>query len=64
MVLARVLFLFIVSIPFGLPLIYSLNASNNTQNSIGFAIEELVINISSTLYYFNYAVCYLFLKFN
>ena len=60
MVLARVLFLFIVSVPFGLQLIFSLNVSNDTKDSIGFAIEELVIHITSTLYYFNYAVYYRF----
>lgn len=59
MVLARVLFLFIVSVPFGIFFIYTLNTSNDTNNSIRISIQQLVLNVTSTLFYFNYAVCYL-----
>ena len=56
MVLTRVLFLFIVSIPFGIQLIYNLNMSNRGDDLIRLAIEDLVINITSSFFFFNYAV--------
>ncbi|CAF1301850.1 unnamed protein product [Adineta steineri] len=55
MVLIRVLYLFIVSIPFGLFFIYTLNTSNNTNDSLRIAVEQLITNITSTFYYLNYA---------
>ena len=60
MVLARVLFLFVVSIPFGVSLIYSLNVSFDRTDSAAIAVYQLVRDVTSTLFYFNYAVCQLF----
>ena len=60
MVLTRVLFLFIVSIPFGLQLIYNLNASSDASDLVRIAVEKLIIDVTGTLFYFNYAVCSFF----
>ena len=61
MVLARVLFLLVASVPFGLQLLYSANASKDMNNSVRIAIDQLIIDITSTLFYLNYAVSYLFI---
>jgi hypothetical protein len=56
MVLARVLFLFIVSVPYGLFYIYTLNTSSGPIDSILTAIKQLILNVTSTLFSINYAV--------
>ena len=57
MVLTRVVFLFIVSIPYGLQFIYNWNTSDRTDNLVRIAVEQLVIDVTSTIFFFNYAVC-------
>ena len=56
MVLARVLFLFVVSIPYGIQLLYNMNTSDRINTLVGSAIEKLIIEVTSTIFYFNYAV--------
>ena len=56
MVLSRVLFLLVASIPYGLLLLYNMNTSDRIDTSIDIAIKQLIFDVTSTLFFFNYAV--------
>jgi hypothetical protein len=57
MVLIRVAFFILVTLPYGIQLVYSLNTSSQGKHPIRVAVEELIMGITSSLFFFNYAVC-------
>lgn len=61
-ILIRVVFLVAVSIPYGIDLLYDLNAPRTTENLLRIAIEQLIVAITSSLFYVNYAVSVFFIE--
>jgi len=57
MVLTKVAFLVVTIVPFVIDRIYSETETVNPNNHVRIAIEQLIFNITTSLYYINFSVC-------